>query len=205
MCTDIYTAHKRSLWRLCCYRCVCLSTGGGGGGACMAGGHVWWGRAWWGGHVWQGGMHGRYHEIRSMSGRYASYWNAFLLIDTPDNASHNQDHWLIRTPYLSMKANNDTPSVSVSMNTRPLETSQCLNLRPIHTDRKRKGEREFPLMFEFFPFLFAFVYCKWSLTAAFLPLSDRASLTMFWYSVSLSSSACVAKWWRLEENTWPET
>ena len=32
-----------------------------------------------GGHVWQGGMHGRYYEIRSMSGRYASYWNAFLL------------------------------------------------------------------------------------------------------------------------------
>ena len=42
-----------------------------------------------GGHAWQGGMHGRgacmgwcvrsrYYEIRSMSGRYASYWNAFL-------------------------------------------------------------------------------------------------------------------------------
>ena len=46
------------------------------------------GRAWWGdgGHVWQGvcgacvvGGCGRYHEIRSMSGQYASYWNAFLL------------------------------------------------------------------------------------------------------------------------------
>ena len=44
-----------------------------------------------GGHAWQGGMrgrgcvaggggvHGRYYEIRSMSGRYASYCNAFLL------------------------------------------------------------------------------------------------------------------------------
>ena len=32
-----------------------------------------------GGHVWQGGMRGRYYEIRSMSGRYTSYWNAFLL------------------------------------------------------------------------------------------------------------------------------
>ena len=40
------------------------------------------------GHAWQGGMHGmhaplpgRYygHGIRSMSGRYASYWNAFSL------------------------------------------------------------------------------------------------------------------------------
>ena len=49
-----------------------------------------------GGHAWQGvagvcmagegcmhggggGVCGRYYEIRSMSGRYASYWNAFLL------------------------------------------------------------------------------------------------------------------------------
>ena len=70
------------------------------------GGHAWFylgGRAWFysGGHVWfylgdmhgfiwgvmrgfiRGGMHGffsffGYNEIRSMSGRYASYWNAFL-------------------------------------------------------------------------------------------------------------------------------
>ena len=39
----------------------------------------------WGGHAWfySGGMHGifsffGYNEIRSMSRRYASYWNAFL-------------------------------------------------------------------------------------------------------------------------------
>ena len=39
-----------------------------------------------GGHAWfySGGMHGffsffGYNEIRSMSGRYASYWNASLL------------------------------------------------------------------------------------------------------------------------------
>ena len=52
------------------------------------------------GHAWQGGIcgrevvhgkgasmafmlpsiPGRYYEIRSMSGRYASYWNAFLLL-----------------------------------------------------------------------------------------------------------------------------
>ena len=49
-----------------------------GRGACMAGGH-----AWQEGHAWQGGVHGggvcgRYYEIRSMSGRYSSYWNAFL-------------------------------------------------------------------------------------------------------------------------------
>ena len=67
-----------------CWGCVWLQ------GACMvAGGHAWlWGRghAWLlGGHVWLlGGMHGcrggciGYDEIRSMSGRYASYWNAFL-------------------------------------------------------------------------------------------------------------------------------
>ena len=60
------------------------------GGMCGRGGmgggeHV----CWW--HAWQGGMHGRgvharlgmhrrYYEIRSMSGRYASYWNAFLFM-----------------------------------------------------------------------------------------------------------------------------
>ena len=34
-----------------------------------------------GGCAWllRGGMHGFFDEIRSMSGRYASYWNAFLL------------------------------------------------------------------------------------------------------------------------------
>ena len=39
------------------------------------------------GCAWQGGVcathapsPGRYYEIRSMSGRYASYWNAFLFI-----------------------------------------------------------------------------------------------------------------------------
>ena len=72
-----------------------------GGGACVvalggvhgfiSGGHAWF---YSGGHVWfyLGGMRGfiwggacmvfsvffGYNEIRSMSGRYASYWNAFL-------------------------------------------------------------------------------------------------------------------------------
>ena len=62
-------------------------------GACMVlfGGHAWF---YSGGHAWfylggmrgfiQGGVRGffsffGYNEIRSMSGRYASYWNAFLL------------------------------------------------------------------------------------------------------------------------------
>ena len=75
--------------------CMC------GRGACMVGGHVWQGdvhgkggmhgkgvcmaggACMAGGHVWQGGMAhtpGRYHEIWSMSGQYASYWNAFLFL-----------------------------------------------------------------------------------------------------------------------------
>ena len=72
-----------------------------GGGVCVVapGGHAWllWGgmcgcsggHAWLlggacvvapGGHAWflGGGVRGFFHEIRSMSGRYASYWNAFL-------------------------------------------------------------------------------------------------------------------------------
>ena len=63
---------------------VCVACGRGEG-ACVVGGFVWWGHAWQGGRVWQGGMrgggracHSRYYGIRSMSGRYASYWNAFL-------------------------------------------------------------------------------------------------------------------------------
>ena len=42
-----------------------------GRGACMAGGYVLGGRAWW------GGMRAR--KNGNCSGRYASYWNAFLL------------------------------------------------------------------------------------------------------------------------------
>ena len=64
------------------------------GGMCgfIQGGHAWFylgGHAWFyfGGHAWfyLGGAcmvffsFFRYNEIRSMSGRYASYWNAFLL------------------------------------------------------------------------------------------------------------------------------
>ena len=51
-------------------------------GACMVlfGGHAWF---YLGGHAWfysGGGLRGffRYNEIRSISGQYASYWNAFL-------------------------------------------------------------------------------------------------------------------------------
>ena len=57
------------------------------GGMCVcSGGHAW---LLLGGCAWllrggmhgcsQGGMRGFFNEIRSMSGRYASYWNAFFL------------------------------------------------------------------------------------------------------------------------------
>ena len=123
----IFTARKRSLRRLCFYRCLSVHTGGHAW--FYLGGHTWFylgGHAWFylGGHAWfysggmrgfirgvcmvlfggacvvlfggmcgfirggmrgfiWGGMHGffsffGYNEIRSMSGRYASYWNAFL-------------------------------------------------------------------------------------------------------------------------------
>ena len=140
----------------------CIAKGGGmhGRGTCVVGACMVGGACVAGGHAWQKPRDTINERAVCILLECILVHNAIMLIDTPDNASHNQDHWLIRTPYLSMKASNDTPSVSVSMNTRPLETSQCLNLRPIHTDRKRKGKREFPLMFEFFPFVFAFVYCK---------------------------------------------
>ena len=78
---------------------VILSTRGGGM-ACMAGGRVWQGEGVRGRGVcdggacvvggvmhgrggmsgWGGGMRGRYYEIRSICGRYGSYWNAFLYV-----------------------------------------------------------------------------------------------------------------------------
>ena len=46
---------------------ACVVAGGGGMHGCW-------------GHVWLPGACIGYDEIRSMSGRYASYWNAFLFI-----------------------------------------------------------------------------------------------------------------------------
>ena len=94
----------------CCRGVCMVAVGGmhgccGGGMRGCSGGHAWLlgGHAWLlGGCAWLlwGGMHGcsggcvvapgegmrgffsffRYNEIWSMSGRYASYWNAFLLL-----------------------------------------------------------------------------------------------------------------------------
>ena len=58
---------------------VILSTGGTDVHGCSRGGMR--GCSWGGGHawlLWGGGMRGFFDEIRSMSRRYASYWNAFL-------------------------------------------------------------------------------------------------------------------------------
>ena len=52
---------------------VCMAGGMHGRGVCMMGEHAWWGACV------AGGVCARYYEIRSMSGRYASYWSAFLL------------------------------------------------------------------------------------------------------------------------------
>ena len=74
---------------------VCLSTGGGvhgggGLGVCVVAGGMHGGeglggmhggggmRDGRGGHVWWWGGCMGYNEIRSMSGQYAPYWNAFL-------------------------------------------------------------------------------------------------------------------------------
>ena len=115
---NIITARKPSLRRLCFHRCLFVHMSGGHAwqGHAWRGGHVWWGACMagvcgggcmaegvcvvGGGHAWQGGMcgrghawhthpAGRYYEIRSMSGRYASYWNVFLLVNCLRLTSQN--------------------------------------------------------------------------------------------------------------------
>ena len=54
--THLITARKRSLRRLCFYTSVCPQVCGGG--ACVAGGHAWWGACVVGACV-VGGVHGR--------------------------------------------------------------------------------------------------------------------------------------------------
>ena len=81
------------LWGVCGGACMvtggawlqgaCMVVGGGGGcgggcrGACMVPGVCVW---LWGVCVVVGGACIGYDEIRSICGRYASYWNAFLLV-----------------------------------------------------------------------------------------------------------------------------
>ena len=113
---------------------VCLSTGGehvwllwgGSVHGCSGGGHVWllWGGmcgcCWRGVHgCSRGGGHGiwRYTEIRSMSGRYASYRNAslFLIFGSIQNIlmwikqtfrhfiSWLLEHWTGKNPWIQRK------------------------------------------------------------------------------------------------------
>ena len=55
---------------------VCMVEGMHGRGACMVGGMHGRGAGMHGG----AGVHSRYYEIWSMSGQYASYWNAFSFL-----------------------------------------------------------------------------------------------------------------------------
>ena len=101
-CLYIITARKRSLWRLCFYRClsvhrgVCMAGGAcvargcawqGGGlcsrGACMAGGMCGRGACMVGvcvagGYVWQGGMHGRGVHGRGVHGGGCAWQGACM-------------------------------------------------------------------------------------------------------------------------------
>ena len=71
-------------WQGCAWQGgACVAGGMCGGGVCMVGGmHGREGHAWWHGCMVGGEhvCHSRYYEIWSMRGRYASYWNAFLLL-----------------------------------------------------------------------------------------------------------------------------
>ena len=98
-----FTSRKQSLRKLCFYTCLSAILFTGGGGACVAGGHALQGVHAWQGGAWVvggmgGGGHGRGacvmgacmprtppsgyygYGIRSISGQYASYWNAFLYL-----------------------------------------------------------------------------------------------------------------------------
>ena len=63
----------------------------GGGGVHGRGAFVVWGMRDRGACMAGGSMRDRYHEIRSISGRYASYWNAFLLILDKKGATDASD------------------------------------------------------------------------------------------------------------------
>ena len=68
-----------------CWQGVCMMVGGmhGRRGACVvAGGMCGGGACVVGGSACMG-----YNEIQSMSGRYASYWNAFLFSNILENIS----------------------------------------------------------------------------------------------------------------------
>ena len=94
MCDSVHGGRAWLLGGMRGHRGACVIAGGHAwllGGACMVakGGMCGcWGHAWLLGGVrgcgggmcgWRGDACVGYDEIRSMTGRYASYWNAFLL------------------------------------------------------------------------------------------------------------------------------
>ena len=92
----IIIARKRSLGQGNIFTCVCHRGMCGCWGACVVVGGaciVAIGVCMVvGGHAWLPGGYLGYDEIRSMSGRYASYWNAFLLFfaDTHHSQTFNK-------------------------------------------------------------------------------------------------------------------
>ena len=47
----------------------------------------------------------------ALSSAQTRIYSAILVIDDSDNASYNQVHWLVRTPYLSIKASNEVKDI----------------------------------------------------------------------------------------------
>ena len=59
--------------------------------------------------------------------------NAILVIDTSNNASYNQVHWLVRTPYLSIKASNGYKLIGLSSRPIPM----CFFVFQCHLQHRR--------------------------------------------------------------------
>ena len=134
-------------------------------GACVVlfGGHAWFylgGHAWFylgevcvvlfGGHVWfyLGGMRGffsffGYNEIRSMSGRYASYWNAFLFHIFLVSAGRIYAGKIVKSA-VSTKCpdviwNEDAYSISATSRGKEIRlTLAAINPEELHNDGKDK-------------------------------------------------------------------
>ena len=132
-----------------------LSTGGrhawffGGGG-----GRVWF---FWGVHASRGGVRASrgmrgfsgcigYNEIRSMSGRYASYWNAFLLSYYFLKGTAKTNLAILSFLYCGKFVKNISVEIS----------KQCGDPQRTHVDFDLTDNR--PLI------LFVFARCEWALT-----------------------------------------
>ena len=132
-----------------------LSTGGGmrgflggWGGVC---GFFWGVHASWGGVHASRGVRGfsgciGYNEIRSMSGRYASYWNAFLLSYYFLKRTAKTNLAILSFLYCGKFVKNISVEIS----------KQCGDPQRTHVDFGLTDNR--PLI------LFVFARCEWALT-----------------------------------------